>query len=262
MRALRCISVRPHDKKFTVTRVTTVYGLIHYNTNSILITEHITPVKLLSDSLDATITGDDEVRINRILSFWFHQHDLTAPQIDGRMDIWFSEDPAFDHEIEKEFLGDVEDASRGALDHWAHAPAGRLALILLLDQFRRNIYRNTAEAFARDKAALKLCVEGVVAKHDKELTPVQRVFFYMPLQHSESFKVQAKSVDIYTRLAKAVSPTLRETFDTVAQFAELHCDIIEQFGRFPHRNRALNRKNTAEEEQYLSGDTQTFGQGG
>ena len=220
------------------------------------------PVKLLSESMDATITDDDQLRIESILSFWFKEHELSAPQIDARMDIWFGEDPVFDHEIEKEFADDVEDASSGRLDHWAHQPHGRLALILLLDQFRRNIYRNTAEAFARDKLALKLCVEGAMEKKDAGLTPIQRVFFYMPLQHAESRKVQAKSVQIYRKLASAVSPTYRETFETIAQFAELHRDIIERFGRFPHRNRLLNRRNSAEEAEYLAGDTMTFGQGG
>jgi uncharacterized protein (DUF924 family) len=217
-------------------------------------------VKLLSDSMDATITDDDHSRIERILSFWFKEHELTAPQIDGRMDTWFGEDPVFDHEIEKHFSGDVEDASGGAIDYWAHQPRGRLALIILLDQFRRNIYRGTAEAFSKDKAALKLCVEGAMQKKDRGLTPIQRVFFYMPLQHAESRKVQKKSVEIFKRLAKAVSPTYRETFETVAQFAELHHDIVERFGRFPHRNKVLGRKNTPEEEEYLAGDGPSFGQ--
>ncbi len=218
-------------------------------------------VKLLSDSMDATITDDDQIRISAILSFWFKEHELTAPQIDGRMEVWFGEDPVFDHEIEKEFASDVEAASKGALDHWARQPQGRLALILLLDQFRRNIYRGTAKAFEKDKVALKLTVEGAMEKLDKGLTPIQRVFFYMPLQHAESRKVQAKSVDIFRKLADAVSPTYQETFETVAQFAELHRDIIERFGRFPHRNKVLGRKNTPEEEEYLAGDdTLSFGQ--
>ncbi len=219
-------------------------------------------VKLLSESMDATITDDDQIRIDRILAFWFKAHELSAPQIDGRMDIWFGEDPMFDHEITKEFADDVEEASTGRLDHWAHKPHGRLALILLLDQFRRNIYRNSAEAFALDKAALKLCVEGAMEKKDAGLTPIQRVFYYMPLQHAESRKVQAKSVQIYRRLADAVSPTYRETFETIAQFAELHRDIVERYGRFPHRNRLLNRKNTPDEAEFLAGDAPTFGQGG
>ena len=218
-------------------------------------------VKLLSDSMDATITDGDHIRINKILSFWFKEQALTAPQIDGRMDTWFGEDQLFDQVIASEFVDDVEDASEGRLDHWAHEPNGLLALILLLDQFRRNIHRSTPDAFAKDRTALKLCVEGVMEKKDSGLSPIQRVFFYMPLQHAESRKVQKKSVEIYNRLAEAVSPTYRETFETIAQFAELHADIVEQFGRFPHRNRLLNRDNTVEEEEYLAGDGTDFGQG-
>jgi uncharacterized protein (DUF924 family) len=218
--------------------------------------------KLLSQAKGGTITDEDQQRIDEILSFWFKEQELSAPQIDRRMDTWFSEDPVFDHEIEKEFLGDIERASNGELNYWADEPRGRLALILLIDQFRRNIYRNTAKAFSKDKIALKLCVEGAMEKKDKGLTPIQKVFFYMPLQHAESAKVQAKSVELFTRLAESVSPTYRETLLTIAQFAELHRDIIDQFGRFPHRNELLGRENTPEEDEYLAGDSPDFGQGG
>lgn len=219
------------------------------------------PAKLLSDSHAATITDDDQVRIETILSFWFMEQELSAPQIDGRMDIWFGDDAVFDQKIVKEFSNDVERASAGQLDHWAHEPRGRLALILLLDQFRRNIYRNTQEAFAKDKAALKLCIEGALENEDKGLSPIQRAFFYMPLQHAESRKVQKKSRATYGRLSETVSPTFKETFETIYQFAELHADIIERFGRFPHRNKMLKRDNTPEENEYLADDTPTFGQG-
>jgi len=220
------------------------------------------PVKLLSESMDATITDDDQSRIEAILAFWFQEKALSAPQIDRRMDIWFGEDDVFDLECKKGFANDVELASEGSLDYWAHQPRGRLALILLLDQFRRNIFRNTAAAFEKDKTALKFCVQGAMEKKDRSLKPIERAFFYMPLQHAESRKVQAKSVELFTRLAAAVSATYRETFETMVQFAELHRDIIEQFGRFPHRNVLLNRKNTPEEEEYLAGDSPDFGQSG
>ena len=217
-------------------------------------------MKLLSESADATITDEDQARIDAILSFWFRKQELSAPQIDRRMDLWFGADSVLDLEIEKEFADDVEAACDGRLDHWAAEPEGRLALIIIIDQFRTNIYRNTAAAFSKDRLALKLCVEGAVEKKDKGLTPIQKVFFYMPLQHAESRKVQAKSVELYNRLAESVSPTYRETFLTVAQFAELHKDIIDQFGRFPHRNTILNRENTAEENEYLTTDDTGFGQ--
>jgi uncharacterized protein (DUF924 family) len=99
-------------------------------------------------------------------------------------------------------------------------------------------------------------------KKDRGLAPIQKVFFYMPLQHAESRKVQAKSVELFNRLAASVSPTQRETFLTIAHFAELHKDIIDQFGRFPHRNKLLNRQNTPEEDEYLAGESPDFGQGG
>jgi len=216
-------------------------------------------VKLLSESMDATITDDDQLRIDAILSFWFKEHSLTAPQIDRRMDTWFGEDPVFDAMVKNEFADDVEAASEGRLDHWAHKPEGRLALILLLDQFRRNIHRGTAKAFELDRKALKLCVEGAMEKKDQGLSPIQRAFFYMPLQHAESLKVQEKGVKLFNKLAEAVSPTYRETFATIAQFAELHRDIVERFGRFPHRNKALGRDNTADEDEYLA-DAPGFGQ--
>ena len=219
------------------------------------------PVKLLSESIDASITDEDQARIEAILSFWFKEQELSAPQIDNRMDTWFGEDPAFDEEIKSTFGDDVNAACEGKLDHWAVDPHGRLALIILIDQFRRNIYRGSKEAFSKDKLALKLCVEGAMEKKDRSLTPIQRVFFYMPLQHAESRKVQEKAVKLYSRLAENVSQTYRETFLTVVTFAELHKDIIDQFGRFPHRNKLLGRENTEEEAEYLAGDSPDFGQG-
>ena len=219
-------------------------------------------VKLLSEAAGASITDEDQARINAIIAFWFKEQQLSAPQIDHRMDVWFGEDEVFDQEIHAEFADDVDRASDGALDHWAEEPRGCLALILLLDQFRRNIYRNTADAYSKDRAALKLCVEGAIAKKDQGLAHIERAFFYMPLQHAESAKVQERSVMLFNKLAAAVSPTYQATFATIAQFAELHRDIIEQFGRFPHRNKLLGRQNTPEEDEYLAGDSPDFGQGG
>jgi uncharacterized protein (DUF924 family) len=213
------------------------------------------------NNADSGLNDADHERIEAVLRFWFKEHELSAPQIDGRMDVWFGEDSVFDEQIVREFSADVERACSGELDDWADHPRGRLALIILIDQFRRNIYRNQPEAFAHDNLALKLCVEGAMEKKDRGLSPIERVFFYMPLQHAESRKVQQKSREIFSKLADAVSPTFRETFETVAQFAELHADIVDQYGRFPHRNGILNRPNTPEEEEYLSGDAPTFGQG-
>ena len=192
--------------------------------------------------------------IRRVLDFWFSAAELDAPQIDSRMERWFGTDPALDARMREEFGDLVGQALEGKLDHWAKSADGRLALILLLDQLCRNIHRGTARAFAGDKRALKLCVEGSISNDYRPLSPVQQVFFFMPLQHAESLGVQDKSVRIYNALAEGVSGTLRETFLTFAQFAELHRDIVAQFGRFPHRNRHLGRANTREEAAYLAAD--------
>lgn len=198
--------------------------------------------------------------IQRVLDFWFSAETLDAPQLDSRMERWFGSDAAVDEQMRLDFGDLVERALRGELDGWAATAEGRLALILLLDQFCRNIYRGTARAFDGDKRALKLCAEGSIKGDHKSLSPIQKVFFFMPLQHTESADVQAKSVRIYNALAEGVSETLRETFRAFAEFAELHRDIIEQFGRFPHRNRHLGRANTAEEDAFLAADAPTFGQ--
>jgi len=218
-------------------------------------------VKLLSESMEATITDDDQIRIDAILAFWFEEKELSAPQIDGRMDLWFGEDPVFDHEIEKEFAQDIERAAEGKLDHWAKEARGRLALILLLDQFRRNVFRNSAEAFSGDKQALKLCVEGAMEKKDKGLSPIERVFFYMPLQHAEDRAIQARSVAAFEALAAEPAPAaLAAALESCADYAVAHRDIVERFGRFPHRNRILGRESTRAEREFLAAGGASFGQ--
>lgn len=201
-----------------------------------------------------------EAECQGVLDFWFDGCQQDVPHIDARMDRWFGASQALDSEVRERFGELVEMASRGELDHWADTPRGRLALIILLDQFRRHVYRGSAEAFECDPQALKLCVDGIVNRAYKQLRPEEQIFFFMPLQHTESRKLQEKSVSIYQALANKASETLRETFMTTAQFAELHRDIIEQFGRFPHRNKSLGRANTEAEEAYLAADGLSFGQ--
>jgi uncharacterized protein (DUF924 family) len=198
--------------------------------------------------------------IKDVLDYWFSDSDLNSPTLDSRMDRWFGSSEELDQEIGERFGKLVEQASGDELDAWAEQPEGRLALIILLDQFRRSIYRGTPECFEQDKKALKICIEGTMSGVHKQLSAEQRVFFFMPLQHAESLKIQDKSVSIYNALADSVSDTLRETFATCAQFAELHRDIVAEFGRFPHRNAALGRANTEAEAAYLSGDAPSFGQ--
>ena len=122
----------------------------------------------------------------------------------------------------------------------------------MLCQLPRHVYKHSKQAFRGDRDALKLCEQGVASGDYKQLTEMEQLFFFMPLQRIESLKVQQTSVKIYDSLTRGVSETLRDTFDTVAQFAELRHDIIAEFGRFPHRNATLGRETTGQEEAYLS----------
>jgi len=201
-----------------------------------------------------------DAEIRRVLDFWFANDELDSPRLDSRMDRWFGDDDKLDRQIRDEFAPLVNLASDNKLNYWTETPEGRLALIILLDQFRRNIYRGLAEAYDRDNMAIRICIEGTVAGDYKPLKPIQRLFYFMPMQHSESLKVQIKSVGIFSALAESVSETFRETFLATAHFAELHHDIIAEFGRFPHRNFILGRQNTTAEAVYLGSDHPSFGQ--
>lgn len=198
--------------------------------------------------------------IQRVLEFWFADTAMDSPRVDSRMDRWFGVDEGFDRQIREEFGDLVQQASANKLTDWADTPEGCLALIILLDQLRRNIYRGSAEAFTLDHIALKLCIDRTIAGDHKELNAIQCLFFFMPLQHAESVPVQKKSVGIYQALAEKSTDTMRETFLTAAQFAELHHDIVVEFGRFPHRNDILGRQNTDAEATFMAGDSPNFGQ--
>ncbi len=187
-----------------------------------------------------------------ILEFWFAGREQNELTVDARMKGWFGSDPAFDAEISERFCGLVEKALSGELDGWAHGPRGQLALILLLCQFPRHIHKNSKKAFRGDRRALKLCEQGVTSREYQQLSEIEQMFYFMPLQRIESIKIQQTSVKIFESLTRKVSDTLRDTFDTVCQFAELRHDIVAQFGRFPHRNKLLGRANTGEEEAFLS----------
>ncbi|MEE4185072.1 MAG: DUF924 family protein [Gammaproteobacteria bacterium] len=196
--------------------------------------------------------GDmDTTDFEPVLAFWFADRTLDALTLDSRMQAWFGNSPAFDAELGERFAGRVKQAFAGELDHWAADPRGRLALILLLGQFPRHLHKHSKLAFRGDSRALRLCQQGVADGSYRQLSPLQQLFFFMPLQRIESLKIQAMSVRIYAALAKRSSATLRDTFETVAQFAELRHDIVAQFGRFPHRDAVLGRV-VAEPEDALT----------
>ena len=174
--------------------------------------------------------------------------------------LWFGNEPQQDEAIRSEFQGLVERAGRGELATWADSPRRRLSLIILLDQFTRQIYRGTQKAFAQDPQALALTLSGMQSAADGALNIIERLFFYMPLQHSESTEGQDESVSSYKRLVTESPAELRPTFEQSFEYAQQHRALILQFGRFPHRNRILGRASTPEEEAYLKKNTEGFGQ--
>jgi uncharacterized protein (DUF924 family) len=200
-------------------------------------------------------------QIEEILSFWFGPLTSDGLPIADRSQLWFGFDPETDKLIHERFGARLEQACQGKLASWEQYARGRLALILLLDQFSRNIYRATPRAFAQDEKALSLCLAGIDTAHDQELSAIERVFFYMPLQHCESLTMQDRCVEQCRRLLDGPAPGTAAKLRDFLDYAMQHRDIIRRFGRFPHRNRILGRDSTTEEREYLRTRTGTFGQG-
>lgn len=194
-----------------------------------------------------------------ILDFWFGELDEHGLPDSEHRNRWFRSSRAFDQEIRRRFMSMVLFASEDGLRHWRNLPGGALAEIILLDQFTRQIHRGGALAFDNDKLAIRLCRNAMRNGHDMALPAVQRAFLYMPLQHSEKMEDQNLSVDCYEQLATATSGIAGDFMESFLQSARDHRAIIQKFGRFPHRNKALKRTPTADEEAYLESGKR-FGQ--
>ncbi len=207
-----------------------------------------------------------ERRAQDVLQYWFGA-DPTAPdQIGARLRLWFGADePPEIRDLRDESMAErfgtlIQRAAAGELDAWAGSPHRLLALILLLDQFPRNVYRGTAQAFAQDDKALELVRNGLQRGADATLKPIQRVFFYLPLEHTESEDVQNESVAAFRRLLEEAPDEQQPLFQSCLQAAQDHQRIVERFGRFPHRNAALGRTSSEAELAYLHNEGVRFGQ--
>lgn len=160
---------------------------------------------------------------------------------DAGPDRWFTRDESFDQLCRARFLSTYEAAARGELESWRSQPEGSLALILLLDQFPRNMFRGTARVYATDQTALSIATQAIALGYDQEVDPALRRFVYVPLMHSEDLADQKRSV--------ALSESLGDP--DVLHWAHHHADIVRRFGRFPHRNAVLSRQTTPEEARFL-----------
>ncbi len=191
-------------------------------------------------------------RVDDILKYWFgHVEQSLLPSSD-RMHIWFSADTTIDDEMRSKFSYDLEKAVLGELSDWEQDARGTLALIILLDQFSRRIYRDTPLAFAQDHRALDLCLHGIEKQHDHVISLIERAFFYFPLTRSENVDIQATSIRAYKILLDLSFPEVKSVFENLLEYALKQFDIIKRFGRFPDRNKVLGRSSTKEEIKFLS----------
>jgi uncharacterized protein (DUF924 family) len=172
---------------------------------------------------------------------------------------WFGGGPEQDAEITERFGALVKEAQSGGLSEWAATPLTRLALVIVLDQYARNVYRGQAQAFAGDARSQQLVLQGLEQAFDEALPTVGRVFFYMPLMHAEDLALQTECLARFTRLHASASPDLQAKLQGNLDAAQEHLDIIKRFGRFPHRNATLGRASTAEEREFLENGPR-FGQ--
>ncbi|MDZ7748591.1 MAG: DUF924 family protein [Halofilum sp. (in: g-proteobacteria)] len=199
-------------------------------------------------------------RITAILDYWFGELDaagLPEPAVEQR---WFTRDDTVDAEIRARFEADLRSAAAGRLRRWEAEARGALALVLLFDQFPRNMYRDTPRAFLFDEHARAVARRALEAGHAEALRPIQRVFLYMPFEHAEDPALQEESVQRFGALVEAVPEAQREHFRAYLAHAEQHRDVIARFGRFPHRNALLGRESTAEEQAYLDDRAPAWGQ--
>lgn len=187
-----------------------------------------------------------------VLNFWFNElgksHDYD-PALAKR---WFATDAALDQQIEERFVERVHAAGRGELDAWADEPASCLALLVLLDQFTRNIFRGDAAMYQYDAKALALAETALKRGYDFRVHPVQAVFLYLPLEHAEDLEQQELAVVLFRALVSRVAPEYRAKYEGFLDYAYAHHDVIARFGRFPHRNALLGREDSEAERAYLS----------
>ena len=179
-----------------------------------------------------------------IVDFWYGSPG--SHERSGARDVWFRKDPAFDEAIRECFGDAVNVAVAGGYGEWCNTADGALARVLLLDQFTRNIFRDTPRAFAGDSRALATAEDAIVRGLDRELEPYGRWFAYMPFEHAEDDAAQRRSLALFGALAEELND------ESPLQWAQKHADVIFRFGRFPHRNAILGRASTPEEREFLA----------
>jgi uncharacterized protein (DUF924 family) len=200
-------------------------------------------------------------RAETILHFWFGEPGANLHAVSGR---WFTKNPEFDREIATLFGSDIERAALGELDKWGSENADRaLALVVLLDQFSRNVFRDSPRMFGQDERALRVCLHGQARGFDRTLSFIERYMFCMPMMHAEDRDVQRRSVAAFAAIASdakagCAPAEVQKLLQGAHDYAQRHARIIERFGRFPHRNALLGRESTPEEKAFLEEPGSSF----
>jgi uncharacterized protein (DUF924 family) len=189
--------------------------------------------------------------VHTLLNFWFGDLGTADLPSSDRTNLWFGESEKLKETITTEFGIDYKAAIGGKHVEWAVSPRGRLALIILLDQFSRYLHRNTPHAFDYDKEAQQLCVDGLRTEMDHSLTLIERVFFYMPLVHAEDVEIQEQSIRLFQSLVSLSMTETTQVYQLFLAYAYAHFRVIKEFGRFPQRNGVLGRSSTDAEKAFL-----------
>ncbi|HYX90795.1 MAG TPA: DUF924 family protein [Myxococcaceae bacterium] len=210
--------------------------------------------------MSAEIEGTPPSRADfeHVLTFWFGTLDELGRADTPHARRWWRSDPDFDREIRQRFGAEHDAVARGERDYWLESARGRLAFVVVLDQFSRNMFRGTGRMFAYDARALEVALEGIDGGVDKRLRHAERQFIYLPLMHSEQLAIQERCVALFTAWLDELAGELRQQVQEGLKFAEQHRDIIRRFGRFPHRNALLGRESTPAELEFLKQPGSSF----
>ncbi len=200
----------------------------------------------------------NDVRAKKVLDFWFGDLDQGPEYFRDRNKLWFGGAAETDAYIRREFEADVTRAAQGELASWTATPRGSLALIVLLDQFSLNLYREKPQSYDQSALALPIAEKLIREGLEWTLTPAERVFLYLPFEHAEDLATQERSVALFRELARPAPPALKEIMAFYADFAVRHHRVVKRYGRFPDRNAVFGRKSTAQELDFLSSDESPF----
>lgn len=202
-----------------------------------------------------------QTEITDLLAYWTGPPDIDPAALKPFHDRWYAYSPATDDEIRRRFGSNLIAAEAGELDHWQQTPGGSLALVILFDQFTRNLHRGSAEAWRNDSKALEIALDMLDRGDARQLAIPGRIMLLHPLLHAEDKAAHRRLVAELEQLLKDAPAAWHEMINAHLKFARNHGSLIERFGRFPHRNQTLGRESTPEEQAFLAGDSRSYGQG-